>query len=466
VVLLILGQLIFQRIVSSRKPLMVILRSFFFIILTIVAVKHLYMSLESLFSPHIYRKDFIQEFLLSKAALSGLDPYLPLPELANRFIGPVPGPWVNFPHPTPHPPPVALLCLPLGWLTYTQAAKVWFVFELACIILSVFLLFRWLGVRKRSALALLGVSLIWVWVPFTEELIFGQLNALLLILLLAAWQGLRTNKEIQGGIFLGFAVATKLVAWPIVAFLMIRRNWRAVFAALATVVAANVTASLLMGFDRVAHYYLKVGPSVSSLYHAHEVNFSLWSLGWRLFEGTGSPIRFGGFGVTAPPLINAPSIAPFVSGSIVMALLMVSLLLTCRARNFNTSFGILVCLMILISPVAWSISLLPALIPLGIVGRSLSFLDWPKKETFIAFGVGVALFIPPLFFLRFVLSLHDWGIRSDGRLSVPFAVALLSLWPAMALLGLLWLVWRLDPDTSPEVSQLDHTVHPDGSCTA
>jgi hypothetical protein len=364
----------------------------------------------------------------------------------------------------PAPPPVALFRLPLGWLNYTQAAKVWFVFELVCITLSVFLILRWLGVRKRSAFALLGASLIWVWVPFTEELIYGQLIAFLLVLLVAAWQGLRSNKDIQGGIFLGLAVAIKLVAWPIVVFLMIRRNWRAAFAALATTVAANVAASLLMGFDRVVRYYLKVGPSVSSLFHAHGANFSLWSLGWRLFEGTGSPNPFGGY-VTAPPLVNAPSIATFISASFVMALLIVSLLLTCRARNFDTSFGILICLMILISPVAWEIYLLPALIPLAIVGRSLSFLV-PKKETFIAFGVGVALFIPPLFFLRFVLSLHDWGIRSDGRLSVPFAVALLPLWPAMALLGLLWLVWRLDPDTSPEVSQLDKTVHPDGSCTA
>jgi hypothetical protein len=341
---------------------------------------------------------------------------------------------------------VALLCLPLGWLTYTQAEKVWFFFELACITLSVFLLLRWLGVRKRSTFALLGASLIWVWRPFLDELSFGQLNAFLLLLLVAAWQGLRSNKEIQGGIFLGLAVATKLVAWPIVVFLMIRRNWRAAFAALATTVVANVAASLVMGFNRVAYYYLKVGPSVSSLYHARSNNFSLWSLGWRLFEGTGSPILFG---VIAPPLINAPSIAPYVSTSLVMALLMVSLLLTNRAKNFDTSFGILICLMILISPVAWSIYFLPALIPLAIVGRSLFFLDWPKKETFFALGLGIALFIPTLALERLMLSLSGGEIQSDGRLLVPFAVALLFQWPAMALLGLLWLVWRLDRDTPP-----------------
>jgi hypothetical protein len=291
------------------------------------------------------------------------------------------------------------------------------------------------------------------------------LNALLLVLLVAAWQGLRSNKDIQGGIYLGLAVAIKLVAWPIVVFLMFRRNWRAYFAALATTVAANMTASLLMGFDRVANYYLKIGPSVSNLYHAHEWNFSLWSLGWRLFEGTGSPIIFG-VGVTAPPLINAPSIAPYVSTSLVMALLIVSLLLTVRVRNFDTSFGILICLMILISPVAWSHYLLPALIPLAIIGRSLYFLDWPKKETFIAIVLGIALFIPELSLERFIIKFSRSEIRTDGQLLVPFAVGLLSLWPAMALLGLLWLVWRLDRDTSPGVSQLDHTVHPDGSCPA
>jgi Glycosyltransferase family 87 len=437
---------IYHRIVSSRKPIMVILRSSLFIMLTILAVKNLYISLDSLFSPRIYMKDFAQEFLLVKAAWSGLDPYLPMPELANRVMRSVPGPGMDFPHPIPHPPPVALLFFPLGWLTYTQAAKVWFFFELACITLSVFLLLRWLGVRKRSTFALLGASLPWVWRPFTEELILGQLNAFLLVLLIAAWQELRSNKEIQGGIFLGLAVAIKLVAWPIVVFLMIQRNWRAALSALATTVVANMTASLLMGFDRVAYYYLKVGPSVSSLYHARSNNFSLWSLGWKLFEGTGTPILGG---VTAPPLINAPSIAPYVSTSLVMALLIVSLLLTFRARNFDTSFGILICLLILISPVAWGIYLLPALIPLAIVGRSLSFLDWPKKETFITFGLGSALFIPTNTLGRLMLSLSGGEIQSDGRLLVPFAVALLGLWPAMALLGLLWFVWRLDRLTPP-----------------
>ncbi len=56
----------------------------------------------SLVAPHVYRKDFLQEYLLARAIAEGVDPYLPIPMLADRFLGQLPVPL--FPHPTPHPP--------------------------------------------------------------------------------------------------------------------------------------------------------------------------------------------------------------------------------------------------------------------------------------------------------------------------------------------------------------------------
>jgi hypothetical protein len=162
-----------------------------------------------------------------------------------------------------------------------------------------------------------------------------------------------------------------------------------------------------------------------------------------LFEGTGSPIAFG-VGLTAPPLIDAPSIAPIVSLALVMALSVVGLSWTVRARSFDNAFGILICLVVLVSPVTWSFSLLPILIPMAVVARNLSDLDWRERETSIAFGLGVALFIPPLALVRLAVSLSDSEMLSDGRLSVPFYAATMALWPAVAILALLWFVWRLD----------------------
>src|SRR4051794_3064403 len=49
-----------------------------------------------------YRKDFLAIYVLARAIGEDTDPYLPVQTLADRYLGPLPGPV--FPHPTPHPP--------------------------------------------------------------------------------------------------------------------------------------------------------------------------------------------------------------------------------------------------------------------------------------------------------------------------------------------------------------------------
>jgi len=142
------------------------------------------------------------------------------------------------------------------------------------------------------------------------------------------------------------------------------------------------------------------------------LNFSAWSIGWRLFEGYGSSIP--GSGVT-PAVITAPALARHLFYGLPVTLLTAGLLLSTRARSFDASFGILVCVSILISPVAWSFYLLLALIPITIVGRYLVALHFPRKETNIALGVGALLVLsseemPPtsrLFSLATMLGQSD-----------------------------------------------------------
>lgn len=427
--------MIFKRIVQSREPILVTLRYFLVFIATVMGIANVRMWWQSFCSPYIYQKDFIQEFLISQSVLGGVDPYLSVQMLADRFMGPLP--MLLMAHPTPHPPPVVLLCLPLGWISYEHAAIVWFFFELICLSVSIALLLRWLGVKKWVSYASLSALLILVWPPITSELVIGQLTALLLVLLVGAWQALRSGNDIQGGILIGSAIAVKFFPWPIIIFLMLRKNWRAVSAAVTTVAVANIAASTLIGFDRTAQYYLKTGLSVSQIYHASIGNFSLWTIGWRMFDGT-SLHDWIGTGATAPPLFSAPAIAPYISIVIPFAMLISGCIFAFQARNLDTSFGIMICLMILVSPIAWTYFLLLALIPFGIVVRNLYSLDWPRNETNIAICIGITFIIT---------SPQVWKPLLNGnRIAeglVP-TVSLLSLLPAMGLLGLLWILRRQD----------------------
>lgn len=437
-----------RRILSSRQPAMVLLKYLLVLVAFILGLTSLQVSLQSLVRPFVYHKDFIQEYLLAKAVLKGVDPFLPLPELALRFLGPLPNPVLQ--HPTPHPPAVAWLSLPLGLLSYEQAAVVWFLFEIVCIVAAIYLLLRWFGRRPGLALTLFTALLALGWNPFWEELITGQLMTLLLLLLIGAWLAFRSGDEITGGVLFGLSIALKLVAWPIIIFLAIRRNWRAVIAAGAAGLVANLAAALLMGFERVLYYYLEVGTKVSSLYHASDYNFSLWTIGWRAFEGTGSPVVTG---ATADPLVAAPGAARLVSFGIPLAMLGVGLVWALRARSFDVSFGILICVSILVSPVAWRHYLVLASIPVVVAGRRLRVLDWPRWETNVGLTLGLLLFITRSQLDRIirVLSGHEPIVGTAPK--VPFAVTLLSFVPTVAILGLLYFLRHLDrmsPEEAPQ----------------
>jgi hypothetical protein len=427
-----------KRILSSRQPGMVLLKYLLLLLLAIMGLLRFGFSVKSLVPPLIYKKEFAQDYLLTKAVLEGVDPYVSQQELAELFIG-LPSDLVGW-HTTPHPPPVAIFSLPLGLLTYEQAAVLWFLFETACILAAIYLLLRQLGKQPTLAFTVLITLFALSWRQFMVELVLGQLTSLLLVLLIGVWQALRSHKETLGGVLLGCMIALKLMAWPILFFLALRKRWRAVGAAGMVVATTNIAAALLMGFDKAINYYWKIGPAVASLFRAYYWNFSAWSIGWRLFEGHGSSIPGSG---VAPAVITAPALAQFLSYILPVTLLTVGLVLSTKARGSDASFGILVCISILINPVAWSYYLLLALVPIAIVGRYLVALNFPKKETYIALGLG-ALLVFSSEDIPYVATLLA-GQDPEAISSMPLIPGLLSLFvPLVGTLGLLWLVWHLD----------------------
>jgi len=422
-------------------------RIYRYAILTLFIAAGLYnfaLSLKSLSPEFVYRKDIIQEYLMTRAVLAGVDPYLPCPELAKLFIGPLPNNIVL--HPNPHPPPMALLCLPLGWLTYPQAAVVWFLLEIFCLLAACYWLVRWFSNSpKRSRLWLTGIFalVLLAWGPFMADLANGQIMIPLLFLLVGSWQAISRGQNFRGGILLGSAVALKLIAWPLGVFLALKRNWAAALSALLVLGLANFFAGMLMGFDKLAKYYLEIGPMVSQFHRSHGGNFSGWSIGARLFSRTGSEILVF---IEAPPLVYSPEMAQLFSFLLPSALLVLGMYLAWRRRDFNLAWGMLICVSILISPVAWAHYLTLAVLPAVVVGRYLSAREWPVFETHAALVVGLALFVS-VFCLSPELYRILQGLPADleaSNIRVPFWLGLASFSPALALGGLLWLLGRLD----------------------
>lgn len=434
-----------KSIIQSDEPVHLLLRYFIFLIIVLLASVTLINSVKSLSIQYVYRKDFIQEYLLAKAVLNNIDPYLSCPELARRVHLNLPNP-IHL-HPTPHPPPVIVLALPFGFLPYQQAASFWLLFEISCIILSAYLLSSlWIhkGQRENRFGSTLCISLLMLaWTPFQEELILGQLTSMLLLTLTGAWLALRQDKDLKGGIFLGCVLCIKPIAWPIIAFLALKRRWRAVLSAAAVMGLANLASIWFIGLEQVANYYLKVGPAVSIFHRAAEKNLSVWTIGWRLFEGTGSLVSLG---VSAPPLLHAPELARWVSLALPLAVLFIGLALSLQGRCLDFSFGILVCVSILISPVAWSPYFMLLAIPLLIAGRRLFDLAFPTRESLLVIAAFLIFSIPHDTLHNFLLWFAS--VPQDGKAvdepHVSFWVGILALTPTAGLLVLTWVLGRLN----------------------
>jgi hypothetical protein len=354
--------------------------------------------------------------------------------MAQRSMGLLP--IELLPHPTPHPPAVALLSLPFGLLPYPWAAAAWLALEASLAILLLYLLLRETGLYTPRRLILTGLLFL-VWSTVKDELTVGQLMVILCGLLSLVWVALRRGKEGWAGFLAGTVFALKLFAWPILIYFALTRRWKAVvWSGIAAIGWTLAAAQLAGGVSKVIPGYIQALVKTGPLYQAHERNFSVWSLGYRLFSGTGSPASAG---IEAPPLINYPNAAGPVSLLLVLLVLAVGLFWALRSPRLDTSFGILICTSLLVSPIAWSHYLLLAAIPLfAAIGLAREERLSPRQEGALAILL-VACFTAGGWRGFFLL-----GGEELGSMRVSFGASLITLIPTAAIAGLLILLSRVN----------------------
>ncbi len=434
-------QHILGQVLASQTPTGRIIRLAAAAIMVVLGLKHFP---EFLVPPTSYLKDFLQEYVMARAALVGTDLYLPVDLLAKQYAGHLD--WVVFPHPSPHPPPVALLFIPLSLLSYVTAANAWLILGLTFLTLSIYLLARTLEVRLPIWGAILIVIGCLSWTPVYDDIIWGNMNSIMLLLLVGAWAAIRSGRSATGGLLLGCAILFKPIPWPLVLLLAARREWRSAIASCCTIAAGYVLAGLILGPARILEYLTEIVPSTTAVYRAFWQNMSLWSVGWRVFSGTsiaavGDKIQAQ---ITAPPLVDWPSAAPIVAAAVPAAVLVLTVALTWRHRSFDTAFSVMLCTSILVSPVSWEHYQVMLAIPIALATHELVRRGFPSSDTNAALIVAVLL----------VTSLPMWGslaFLASGQLrplnfygTVPFAASLLTLGPTVATIGVGWLVWWLN----------------------
>ena len=149
--------------------------------------------------------DFFQDWTSARNVLEGRPAYLPLSQAA-ALHGPKLGgrpaviprlPW------NAHPPTSVLATLPLALLDYLDAVTLWNVLGLIAIAASLALIFRELRFPVAAWSILPIVTLGLLCNPVRAQVVYGQWNALLLLLLTLGWVADRRDRCQRAGLLGG-----------------------------------------------------------------------------------------------------------------------------------------------------------------------------------------------------------------------------------------------------------------------
>jgi hypothetical protein len=192
--------------------------------------------------------DFVQEWTSARNHLHGRPIYEDLHISVTREIGPevasvLPNQYNG------HPPTAVLLALPLGSLPYQTALFVWNLTSLAALFAALWLMLGRVGLNLPiSAWAFVGAVLLWS-TPLARQIIAGQLNLFLLLLITGGWAAMRHRRDGCAGMLLGTAAALKLFPAFLFLYPLVLRRWRAIAAGGAVFLALNAIAAAILGVE-------------------------------------------------------------------------------------------------------------------------------------------------------------------------------------------------------------------------
>jgi hypothetical protein len=380
-------------------------RSWFWGLLAVlVASFQLPVFLDSLRPDSHEGMDFFQEWSSAKNWQQGRPVYEDLDLAAERYLGRprIPGEQWLFAK-NAHPPPAVLLALPFAWVGYPGAMLAWNLLSLTALVATLWLIARGLHVRVELWMAFALIALGLLANPLRQQVNHGQLNLLLLLIIVLAWMAHRSERGIVAGGLIGFAAAVKVFPGFLVLFFALRGRWISVIAASATFVGMCIVSALVLGPDSWHAYVQEVAPTVSGFRNLW-VNASLAGFWAKWFaEGAMNPSQLVG-PPDIPPLWAAPRLA--AAGWMLTAMTVIAVWAQAMRRlGEDQAFGASIIVMLLLSPVTWDHYFLLLILPVAFLW--LRFPE-PHLERSVLIVVLVILALSPLVFAN--------AVTSSGRL--------------------------------------------------
>ena len=185
-----------------------------------------------------------------------------------------------------YPPPAVLLLFPFSLLPFSLAGQLFTLASLACLVGSIWVLFKLLNVRAYSALGILFVILICNFFPVKFTLGMGQVNLILLLLVSLFTYCYSKQRDRLAGVLLGLAFAIKLFPALLFVYLVLERRWVIVGALVATVAASGLVTLFVVPLPIDVYFFKTSLPSLASSWKGDYYNQAV--SGW-LMRDVSSP---------------------------------------------------------------------------------------------------------------------------------------------------------------------------------
>lgn len=286
-----------------------------------------------------------------------------------------------------HAPPTLFLFAPLGWFEDIHAAyAVWYGFHVLMMALSIRLMWRIFMADGNRMGLLLVATLVCVFSSTTDNFILGQVNFLLLALLLLFQ---RDYPSPRAGLWIGLGIMVKPILLFIPLFLLLRRQWKVIGTLIGTLGILSILTILVYGAEMFFMFFTNntIANNMPNYLYTEIGNQSLLGAILRLMQfdfSRGSPYF-------QPLLIVAAGLVTLITGWYLY-----------RLGTAYDDWGISLTIafaLVIFPKTLWHYSVL-LLIPIG--------LFWHKRSSL----PGMVWAVGSVIFLLFILVYYESGTYS------------------------------------------------------
>lgn len=375
-----------------------------------------------------YVEDFSVFYTSAIALRRGLDPYTVNLTPISQRLGMDIGGLIH----TTDTPTAQLLFVPFSLATPPVAHTIWLALNFAALVAALILLIRpkYSGLDVRTALAITPLAIIYG--PVTENFVFAQRQALILLLLVLMMRALKKGREAAAGLLLGLAVSYRAFPLLIAGYFILRRQWRPlIFTGIGFGLAIAVTVAGL-GIPLCVSYIHGMRYAVTAFWY-DPADVALREFIIRLFS----------YGARPQPDIRMRMLEYIIIVSAQIFIIALAAWPTYQSRQrpgFDRGgYGLWVVAAILLSPLSWIHYMVLLLIPFVEIANSARNQECSRRALWAA--VASYLVVGIAHSLRENLISPVWWARGIKYLAEGSSVALLlgflaAYWFATDAIGL------------------------------